>query len=267
MPDVFEKLKGEGKKMAQKLTGDETKQAQRDGTMDFGEVLRASQKKEKEVMDEVFSLVDLSIGEYLVEASAEELQRMPELIDATANGEDMRKQWLTPETEEKLKELKPKFLMEFQEHGLKDWLSERLALSFRRRILVEVCIQAMMAAVGLAVVEKHAQKDWENARRKIKGLRELEENENMSDASDDELLNETDQERWERKEPKGAYNSIVRLANKQQPDSNLGAAGEMAEGAGILDGEASAAAEGGMTDDEKIAALTAKLQAAADQLD
>lgn len=37
-----------------------------------------------------------------------------QLIDATANGEDMRKQWLTPETEEKLKELKPKFLMEFQ---------------------------------------------------------------------------------------------------------------------------------------------------------
>ena len=26
----------------------------------------------------------------------------------------MRKQWLTPEIEEKLKELKPKFLMEFQ---------------------------------------------------------------------------------------------------------------------------------------------------------
>ena len=113
--------------LCQKLTGDETKQAQRDGTMDFGEVSRTDQLEhtappvptwavcersklglgaegftkegergygrgqklshfpsQTQLMEllrwfQVFSLVDLSIGEYLVEASAEELQRMPEV--------------------------------------------------------------------------------------------------------------------------------------------------------------------------------------------
>ena len=37
-----------------------------------------------------------------------------QLIDATSNGEDMRKRWLTEEVEQKLKKLKPKFLMDFQ---------------------------------------------------------------------------------------------------------------------------------------------------------
>ena len=42
--------------------------------------MRYSEKKNQEVMDEVFKLVDVSIGDYLVEESAEKVERMPEVL-------------------------------------------------------------------------------------------------------------------------------------------------------------------------------------------
>ena len=74
------------------------------------------------------------------------------------------------------------------------------------------------------------------------------------------MLEETAFERWERCTPKGALESISRLANKanRQNQPQAGAAAE---------DEEEGAEHEELTDDQKIAALTAKLQENADALD
>eukprot|EP00658_Telonema_sp_P-2_P065809 TRINITY_DN5497_c0_g1_i2.p1 TRINITY_DN5497_c0_g1~~TRINITY_DN5497_c0_g1_i2.p1 ORF type:complete len:366 (-),score=95.58 TRINITY_DN5497_c0_g1_i2:61-1158(-) len=171
---VFNKLNQQAKKIAQRMTGEETKEAQEQGQIEFGEVLRLSEIKEQQVRSEVFQLVDLTIGNLLDEQeSAHNPETIPTLIAATC--EDKCADDSADDT------VMTVHLMDIKSHALSGWLSSELVTSFKQRILVDVSIQTIMSTVGLAVIQAQAQKDWQNERRRIKGCLLY-----TSDAADEE---------------------------------------------------------------------------------